>query len=168
MGMANTTYKLLPVFHSSKGYLVFDNSSYRLRVDIGVADPYQYRLTQQGPIFDYYFWVGTPDKTLPSYTALTGRPPLPPKWAFEPWMGRGGEAWASGTLHNAVAEEESVAKRFAELDIPHSAIYAEGPSAHFPGAESIHGRAGDQGIGLFHARDSPIPAGGAPAGSEAR
>ena len=35
-GLANTTYKGLPIFHSSKGYMVFDNSSYRLRADVGV------------------------------------------------------------------------------------------------------------------------------------
>ena len=45
-GLANTTYKPLPIFHSSKGYMVFDNSSYRLRADIGKTDPNQYRLTQ--------------------------------------------------------------------------------------------------------------------------
>ncbi|MGB6745112.1 MAG: hypothetical protein WBE38_15805, partial [Terracidiphilus sp.] len=91
-GLANTTYKPLPIFHSSKAYMVFDNSSYRLRADIGKTRPNQYRITQQGPIFDYYFWIGAPEKALQSYTALTGRPPLPPKWVFEPWMGRGGGA----------------------------------------------------------------------------
>ncbi len=131
-GLANTTYKPLPIFQSSRAYMVFANSSYRLRADIGKTDSSQYRITQQGSIFDYYFWIGAPEKTLQSYTALTGRPPLPPKWVFEPWMGRGGGAWASGRLKNAVAEEENVAKRFAELDIPHSAIYAEGPSALSP------------------------------------
>jgi hypothetical protein len=78
-GLANTTYKALPIFHSSRGYMVFDNSSYRLRADIGKTDPNQYRITQQGPIFDYYFLMGAPEKTLPSYTALTGRVPLPPR-----------------------------------------------------------------------------------------
>jgi alpha-glucosidase (family GH31 glycosyl hydrolase) len=149
-GLANTTYKALPIFHSSKAYMVFDNSSYRLRADIGKADPNQYRLTQQGPIFDYYFWIGVPQKTLQSYTALTGRVPLPPKWVFEPWMGRGGGAWASGRLHNAVAEEESVAKRFAELDIPHSAIYAEGPSALSPELNQFMAARGIRVLGYFY------------------
>jgi alpha-glucosidase (family GH31 glycosyl hydrolase) len=53
---------------------------------------------------------------------------LPPKWAFEPWMGRTGRGWAKPT-HDPVAEEESVVKRFAALDIPHSAIYSEGAGA---------------------------------------
>jgi alpha-glucosidase (family GH31 glycosyl hydrolase) len=150
MGLRNTTYKPLPIFHSSKGYMVFDNSSYRLRADIGRTYPNQYRLTQQGPIFDYYFWMGTPEKALQSYTALTGRPILPPKWAFEPWMGRGEDAWSSGPLHNAVAEEESVSKRFAELDIPHSAIYAEGPSADSPDLNQFMAARGIKVLGYFY------------------
>jgi alpha-glucosidase (family GH31 glycosyl hydrolase) len=148
-GLANTTYKPLPIFHSSKGYMVFDNSSYRLRADIGKADPNQYRITQQGPIFDYYFWIGAPGKTLPSYTALTGRPPLPPKWVFEPWMGRGGGAWAEGhweDITHAVSEEERVTLHYAELDIPHSAIYAEGPSAF---SQELHHFMADRGIRIL-------------------
>jgi alpha-glucosidase (family GH31 glycosyl hydrolase) len=129
MGLRNTTYKGLAIFHSSKGYMAFGNSSYRLRADVGKTNPSQYRISQHGPIFDYYFWIGAPEKAIQSYTDLTGKPMLPPKWAFQEWMGRGGSAWASGPLHNAVAEEESVTRRFAELDIPHSAIYAEGASA---------------------------------------
>lgn len=148
-GPANTTYKPLPVFHSSKGYMAFNNSSYRLRADVGKTDPAQCRLTQLGPILDYYFWIGTPQQALRSYTALTGRPPLPPKWAFEPWMGRGGRAWASGRLQNAVAEEESVTKRFAELDIPHSAIYAEGPSALSPALNEFMAARGIRVLGYF-------------------
>ncbi|MGH7978769.1 MAG: TIM-barrel domain-containing protein, partial [Limisphaerales bacterium] len=148
-GLANTSYKPLPIFHSTKPYMVFDNSSYRLRADIGKTVPNQYRLTQQGPVFDYYFWIGAPDKALRSYTVLTGRPPLPPKWVFEPWMGRGGGAWESGPLHNAVAEEESVAKRFAELDIPHSAIYAEGPSALSPALNQFMAARGIRVLGYF-------------------
>jgi alpha-glucosidase (family GH31 glycosyl hydrolase) len=132
LALRNTSYKIVPVFHSSKGYMVFDNSSYRLRGDIGQMDPSQYRLTQQGPVFDFYFWIGTPGKALQSYTALTGRCPLPPKWVFEPWLGRGGRAWATGPLHNAVAEEENAYTQCAALDIPHSAIYAEGQSANSP------------------------------------
>jgi alpha-glucosidase (family GH31 glycosyl hydrolase) len=150
VGGANTTYKPLPIFHSSKGYMVFDNSSYRLRADIGKTEPIQYRLTQHGPIFDFYFWIGSPEKRLQSYTALTGTPPLPPKWVFEPWMGRGEGAWASGPLHDPVQEEESVVKRFAELDIPHSAIYAEGASALSPALNQFMAERGIRVLGYFY------------------
>jgi alpha-glucosidase (family GH31 glycosyl hydrolase) len=128
VGLMNQTYKPIALFHSSKGYTVFDNSTYRLRTDIGRTNPQQYRLTQQGPVFDYYVWTGSPEKAISSYTSLTGKPILPPKWAFEPWMGRTGRGW-NAPSHNPVAEEENVTKRFAALDIPHSAIYSEGAGA---------------------------------------
>ena len=149
LGRATTTYKPLPIFHSSKGYMLFDNSSYRLRADLGKANPGEYRLTQQGPIFDFYLFIGSPEKRLQSYTSLTGTPPLPPKWAFEPWMGRGEDAWAKGPLRDAVAEEQSVALRFAELDIPHSAIYAEGPSALSPTLNQFMAERGIRVLGYF-------------------
>ncbi|MGD0745896.1 MAG: TIM-barrel domain-containing protein [Verrucomicrobiota bacterium] len=157
-GLANTTYKALPIFHSSKAYMVFDNSSYRLRADIGKTEPDQYRITQQGPIFDYYFWIGAPEKTLPSYTALTGRVPLPPKWVFEPWMGRGGGAWAQGhweDIEFAVSEEERVTLHYAELDIPHSAIYAEGPTALSPELNKFMADRGIRVLGYFMPADVP-------------
>ncbi len=159
VGLANTSYKSLPIFHSSRGYMVFDNSSYRLRADIGKADPNQYRITQQGPIFDYYFWIGAPEKILHSYTALTGRVPLPPKWVFEPWMGRGGGAWAEGHWEDvefAVSEEERVTLHYAELDIPHSAIYAEGPSALSPELNQFMAARGIRVLGYFMPADVPL------------
>ena len=125
IGLLNQTYKPIPIYHSSKQYMVFDNSSYRLRADIGKTRPDELRLTQEGPIFDYYFWVSSPAKALESYTELTGKPVLPPKWAFGAWMGRTGRGWNKPS-HDMVAEEEKVTEQFEKLDIPHSAIYAEG------------------------------------------
>ena len=148
-GFRNVTYKCLPVFHSSKGYMVFDNSSYRVRADIGVTDRDKYRLTQHGPIFDYYFWIGSPEKALQSYTALTGRPILPPKWAFRPWIGRGEGAWLAGPSRNAVAEQESVVQQWETLGIPHSAIYSEGPSVDSPALNDFMRRRGIKVLGYF-------------------
>ena len=143
-GLRNQSYKPVPLFHSSKGYSAFVNSSYRLRADLGKTQPDQFRLTQQGPVFDYFIWTGPPQGAIASYTALTGRPLLPPKWAFEPWMGRTGRGWSGFGQHDAVAEQERVITRFSELDIPHSALYAEGGGAdspvlnHFAAARGIH------------------------------
>ena len=131
IGLMNQTYKPIALLHSSKGYTIFNNSTYRLRADIGKTESRRYRLTQQGPVFDYYVWIGTPEHAIASYTALTGKPILPPKWAFEPWMGRTGRGW-NAPSHDPVAEEEKVTEQFAGLDIPHSAIYSEGSGADSP------------------------------------
>jgi alpha-glucosidase (family GH31 glycosyl hydrolase) len=150
VGLMNETYKPIPILHSSCGYMIFDNSTYRLRADIGKSSSNQYRLTQQGPIFDYYFWIGSPKSAIESYTALTGKPILPPKWAFEPWIGRKGDAWERTPLHDPVAEEESVVKRFEALDIPHSAIYAEGSSADSPELNSFMAAHGIRVLSWFY------------------
>jgi hypothetical protein len=154
VGLRNQSYKPVPVFHSSKGYSIFVNSSYRLRADVGKTRPDQYRLTQQGPVFDDFFWIGPPEQAIVSYTALTGKPLLPPKWAFEPWMGRTGRGWSGFGQHGAVAEQERVIKRFGELDIPHSAIYAEGPGADSP---ALNDFAASRGIHVLSWANSCIP-----------
>jgi alpha-glucosidase (family GH31 glycosyl hydrolase) len=150
VGLMNETYKPIALFHSSRGYTVFDNSTYRLRADLGKTSPGQYRLTQVGPIFDYYFWVDSPEKALQSYTDLTGKPVLPPQWAFEPWMGRTGRGWRGAPGHNAVAEEERVTKKFAELDIPHSAIYSEGEGADSPALNQFMAARGIKVLSWFY------------------
>jgi len=118
--------------------MIFDNSSFRLRADIGKTQPAQYRISQHGQIFDFYFWVTSPEKALQSYTCLTGKPILPPKWAFEPWMGRKGRSWINDAPdHDPIAEQIRVVRKFAELDIPHSAIYSEGIGANTPALHSF-------------------------------
>lgn len=124
-GQLNQAYKNIPLMHSTHGYSLFWNTSYRLRADIGNADPGRYRLTAFGNVLDLFVWPVEPETALRSYTAITGTPMLPPRWAFEPWMGGGGRRWRNGPYKNAVLEEANVVKRFRELDIPHSAIYAE-------------------------------------------
>lgn len=60
------------------------------------------------------------------YTALTGKPLLPPAWVFEPWAGSGVGRWMDGPAHDVIQEMEGVVRKFKNLDIPHSGLYAEG------------------------------------------
>lgn len=129
-GRLNQAYKNVPLMHSTAGYSLFWNTTYRLRADIGNANSGRYRLTAFGNILDIYLWPTTPERALHFYLSLTGNPILPPRWAFEPWMGGGGRRWSNGPLHNAVRQELYVVNRFRELDIPHSAIYAEAGNAN--------------------------------------
>ncbi|MBC8081511.1 MAG: glycoside hydrolase family 31 protein [Gorillibacterium sp.] len=125
-GIRNQSYKNIPFFHSSNGYSLFWNSSYRLRADVGKAETEKLRLTIHGPVLDLYVWPDSPQKALEGYTHLTGKPLLPPKWAFEPWAGGGGSRWKEGPLKNLTKEMIGVMDRFEREDIPHSALYAEG------------------------------------------
>ncbi len=124
-GIRNHAYKTLPFFHSSRGYSLFWNSSYRMRIDAGRDDPGRLRITAAGPVLDIYLWPAAPLEAIRGYTSLTGKPLLPPKWAFEPWAGGGGGRWRNGPLGNNVQEVINVMRRFKELDIPHAAVYAE-------------------------------------------
>ena len=126
----NESYKVIPLWYSTRGYSVFWNSSCRMRADIGCLDPGRYRLTVNGPVLDLYVWPTAPLTALEAYTTLTGKPIMPPRWAFEPWAGGGGGRWGRNT--NAAQVQIDVMKRFRELDIPHSGLYAEGPGSSDP------------------------------------
>lgn len=128
-GQLNQAYKNVPLLHSTSGYSMFWNSSYRLRADAGCTSSRELRLTMAADVLDLFVWPEAPAKAMAGYTELTGAPIIPPKWVFEPWMGGGGRRWANGPLKNVVREELHVAEQFRALDIPHSAIYAESGNA---------------------------------------
>lgn len=76
------TYSALPVFFSSRGYAFWLLNSHpsRWRID---PERGELRVDAAGPAADYVLIYGPAFKDLlAAYTALTGRPPLPPRWAF--------------------------------------------------------------------------------------
>ncbi len=131
-GLSNQAYKPIPFWQNTAGYGVFWNSTYEIRADFGYDSSDRYRVTAHGPIFDLYLWTGDTRQVLQQYTALTGRSLLPPAWAFEPWMGGGGDRWAEERWQTATETLLDVVDRFRSLDIPHSAIYAEGDTSFDP------------------------------------
>ena len=130
-GLANESYKNIPLIHFGSGHALFVNSTYRMRADVGAVQKDRFVLSVQDPAFDVYAWGGTPIENMRFYAELTGMPLLPPDWVFEPWAGGGGGRWARGPLHNTVEEQIGVLQRFAELDIPHKGFYAEGASGRW-------------------------------------
>lgn len=87
------TYQNVPILHSTAGYSLFFNTMYGGTAEFGVNTPFVYTLDFNGPILDVFFFVGTPAENLDSYTKLTGRPYLPPKWAYQYWMGSSWGCW---------------------------------------------------------------------------
>jgi alpha-glucosidase (family GH31 glycosyl hydrolase) len=124
-GLGNQAYKPVPLLHSTRGLTTFWDTSYELRADLGATSPTDLRLTAHGPVFDLYLWPGDLATTLGDYTALTGKPVLPPTWAFEPWAGGGFTRWGMEPGKTSTQAVVDVVNRFHALDIPHSAIYAE-------------------------------------------
>ncbi|MGN6688061.1 MAG: glycoside hydrolase family 31 protein [Actinomycetales bacterium] len=82
-------YKPVPVWHSSSGYAGFLNTGAVVTADVGHTRPSALGLTVGDDVLDLYV-VAAPTlaERLEGYTALTGRPPVPPVWAFGYWMGR--------------------------------------------------------------------------------
>ena len=55
----DSSYKNIPVLHSSVGYMLYFNSTYSAIADIGATDKEKYSLDFSGPKFDFYLWTGT-------------------------------------------------------------------------------------------------------------
>jgi alpha-glucosidase len=71
----------------------------------------------EGGALRYYLVPGTPDRTLERYTELTGRPPLPPRWALGYHQSR--------FSYETEAEVREVADGFLERGLPLSAIHLD-------------------------------------------
>lgn len=105
----------LPIFISSKQYMVlFDNASVgTLDLDSKKNNTVEYR-TVSGTI-NYYVVIGNNWFDLADqYTALTGRQPLPPRWAFGNFSSRFG--------YHSQNEVLNTVNKFIEDDIPVDAV----------------------------------------------
>lgn len=120
-------YKNIPLLHSTAGYAIFFNSSYYCRADIADSNDYYYSLDFSGPIFDFYLWTGEPLENVESYTDLTGKSYVPPKWAFQFIAGQGQQYWQQNGLEqeNYLGVLEDYLKKFQELGTPVAALYGE-------------------------------------------
>lgn len=109
-------YLCIPLYlglHSSGSYLIFYENSfdaYFTFSDVAKAD-------FVGGSLRYYFTSGTPAQLLERYTELTGRSPLPPRWA----LGYHQSHWGYRT-EEAVRSD---ARAFEKYNLPLSAIHLD-------------------------------------------
>lgn len=118
-------YKNVPILYSSRGYTLFFNSTYAATADIGSTDKRLYSLDFNGPKLDVYFWLGTPQENLQSYTALTGRTVIPPKWALEYSVGAGGQVWNALGQGKHMDVMNKVMDEYARLGTPVISLFGE-------------------------------------------
>jgi len=78
-------YKNLPVLVGSRGYGLFVDVPTAVSFRLGSGSNRAYSVEAAGEELDYYLIAGTPKEILTAYTALTGRPSVPPEWAFGLW-----------------------------------------------------------------------------------
>ena len=80
-------YKSVPFYITNKGYGVFVAHPERVDFEIGTEKVNKAQFSVQGVYLDYYIIGGdNPKDVLANYTALTGKPALPPAWSFGLWL----------------------------------------------------------------------------------
>ncbi|MCA9874235.1 MAG: alpha-xylosidase [Anaerolineales bacterium] len=80
-------YKNIPFYLTSRGYGVFINHPERVSLEVASEKVTRVQFSVPGETLDYCLINGpTPKEALSRYTALTGRPALPPAWSFGLWL----------------------------------------------------------------------------------
>lgn len=80
-------YKNIPFYMTNRGYGVFVNSPKKVSYEIGSEKVSRVQFSVPGEEMEYFIIAGDSMKeVLENYTALTGKPMLPPAWSFGLWM----------------------------------------------------------------------------------
>lgn len=84
-----STYKPVPFVMSSRGYGIWLDSTSPSTFDLNSSDREHVIVRDRARRMRLVFIAGpTPRELLSEFTRLTGRPPVPPAWAFAPWKSR--------------------------------------------------------------------------------
>ncbi|AVH60749.1 MULTISPECIES: alpha-xylosidase [Streptomyces] len=106
-------YKNVPFHLTNRGYGVFVNHPGKVSYEIGSEAVGRVQFSVEDQSLEYFVVHGpTPKEILDRYTALTGRPALPPAWSFGLWL---------STSFTTSYDEETVnrfVRGMAERDIP--------------------------------------------------
>jgi alpha-D-xyloside xylohydrolase len=106
-------YKNIPFFMTNRGYGVFVSHPEKVSFEVASEKVERVQFSVPGQSLDYYVIYGpTPKEVLERYTALTGRPALPPPWTFGLWL------TTSFTTDYDEATVTSFIQGMADRDIP--------------------------------------------------
>lgn len=80
-------YKNIPFYMTNRGYGVLANHPGRVSYEVASERVSRVHMSVPGESLEYVVIYGpTPKEVLRKYTALTGRPALPPAWSFGLWL----------------------------------------------------------------------------------
>jgi len=115
-----TSYNVAPWFVSTNGYGLNLDSTARSTFDMRAATRARYDISSATPTLRFHLVTG-PKLTdvITAFTGLTGRPPLPPPWAFGVWISS--DIWRTG------GEVRYAVTKFRERNIPASAFVFDSP-----------------------------------------
>ena len=113
------SYKNIPCFLSTRGYLMLLNTYTDNTFDMGCTSGVSWGVEAEDAMLDYILFCNRDYKgLLEDYTALSGRSPMIPKWAFGLWM--------SKCSYMTQEEVETVARTCREKHIPLDVIHIDG------------------------------------------
>ena len=114
-------YQSIPFFvgvRTGQAYGIYFNSSYRTRFNMGAGNQRYYSFSAEQGVLDYFFIAGPRiPEVVERYTELTGRAPLPPKWALGYQQCR----WS----YYPDDEVMRIARTFREKQVPADVIYLD-------------------------------------------
>lgn len=106
-------YKNVPFYMTNRGYGVFVNHSGEVSFEVASERTSRVQFSVPGESLEYMVIYGpSPKEVLEKYTALTGKPSLPPYWSFGLWL---------STSFTTDYDEETVSRfiqGMADADIP--------------------------------------------------
>ena len=80
-------YKNIPFYLTNRGYGIFVNHPEKVSFEVASEKVERVQFSVPGEALEYFVIYGpTPKEVLERYTALTGRPALPPAWSFGLWL----------------------------------------------------------------------------------
>lgn len=111
-------YKSIPFYMTNQGYGVFVDSTDNVSFEVASEKVEFVGFSVPGEKLSYYVFYGpTGKEILNRYTALTGRPALPPAWSFGLWLS------TSFTTNYDEATTTSFINGMLERDIPLSVFH---------------------------------------------
>ncbi|MBF2073594.1 MAG: DUF4968 domain-containing protein [Synechococcales cyanobacterium C42_A2020_086] len=119
--LTDAMYQAIPFFlvlRPQLGYGIFLNTTCRSQFDVGADEAGVCRMQAETSELDYYILYGPePATILHTYTDLTGRMPLPPRWALGYHQCR----WS----YNSEAEVQQLAQEFRQRRLPCDVIHLD-------------------------------------------
>ncbi|WP_102347550.1 glycoside hydrolase family 31 protein [Bacillus sp. Marseille-P3661] len=116
----DSLYQSIPFFmtiRDGNAHGIFFDNTFKTTFDLK-SDPNFYSFKAEGGQLDYYLFAGpTPKDVLEQYTTLTGRMPLPPKWALGYHQ--------SKYSYQSESEVKAIAESFLTKEIPLDAIFLD-------------------------------------------
>lgn len=82
----NWTYIPVPFLFSPRGLGLYLDTGAISNFDLSAAAAQDFSVQVDSPSADCYFFIGDPKSIIANYTALTGRTPLSPPWAYGVWI----------------------------------------------------------------------------------